>query len=320
MPEPPEPRDIEAAAARIAGHVRRTPVLDVEPASVGLARLTRVALKLDLFQPSGSFKARGACNWVLTADLPPAGVVGASGGNFGLALAWAAQRFGHPATIFVPETTAPAKRARLEMYGAEVVVTPGYYADAYAASVDHAATTGARLAHAYDDPAVVAGAGTCALELEEAAPDLDTVVVAVGGAGLAGGTASWYRGRVRIVAVEPVACPSLHAARAAGQPIDVEVGGLAADALGARRVGSIGFEAAQRWIDTSVLVDDDAIVDAQRFLWDTVRLPCEPGAATAFAALRQDAYQPEAGERVGVVVCGANLDPATLSAAGAEPV
>jgi threonine dehydratase len=306
-------RDIEDAAARIAGHVRRTPVLEVDPTSLGLPAFGRLVLKLDLFQPSGSFKARGACNFLLASHVPEAGVAGASGGNFGLALAWAAQRFGHPATIFVTEATAPVKVERLRTYGAKVVVSPGFYADALAASIEFAAATGALLGHAYDHELVVAGAGTCGREIDEDVPDVDTVIVAVGGAGLAGGVASWFRDAARVVGVEPVAAPSLHAALAAGHPVDVDVGGIAADSLGARRAGAIGVEAASRWGVRSVLVDDDDIVEAQRRLWHGARLASEPGAAAALAALCTGAYMPDAGERVCVVVCGGNVDPATLA-------
>jgi threonine dehydratase len=304
------PDDIVAAAARIAGYVRRTPVLDVPAGTCGA--VTPLALKLEHHQVSGSFKGRGAHNLLLSDRVPPAGVVAASGGNFGVAIAYAAHVLGQPATIFLPDITAPAKRARLASLGADVRIVPGVYADALTASAAHAHETGARSAHAYDQPEIVAGAGTVARELEDQRPELDTVLVAVGGGGLIGGIASWYGARVRIVAVETEGTPTLHKALAAGAPVDVEVTGVAADSLGARRIGALAW-AARDAIDASVLVTDDAVRDAQARLWHECRIACEPASAAPLAALVAGAYTPEPDERVALLICGANVDPATLA-------
>ncbi|HVE62550.1 MAG TPA: threonine/serine dehydratase [Mycobacteriales bacterium] len=305
MTGPPSREDIVAAADLIAPRIRRTPVLEISPALV---------LKLELLQVSGTFKARGAFNLLLTSDVPPAGVATASGGNFGLAVAYAARELGHRATIFIPETAPAAKADRLRGIGADVVAIGAHYREALTASETHCADTGALFAHAYDQPAVVAGAGTCALEICEQVPDVDTVLVAVGGGGLIGGVASWFQGDVRVVAVETAETPTLHAALAAGSPVDVEVGGLAASALGATRVGALGFQAAQQWVEQALLVSDADVVRAQQWLWDETRVASEPGGATALAAQLSGAYTPAAGERVVALVCGANVDPATLTA------
>ena len=303
--------DVAAAAGRVTGVVRRTPAVTLEGEAIGLDHA--VVLKLDLLQVTGSFKARGATSLLSGVEVPPAGVVAASGGNFGLAIAWAAQQLGVPATIFVPDTSSPAKLARLRSLAPRLEVVAGYYAEALAASRAFVADSGALLAHAYDQREVVAGQGTCAVELSEQA-ELDTVLVAVGGGGLMAGIAGWYAGEVRVVAVETEACPTLHAALAAGRPVDVEVGGIAADALGARRVGSFGLAAAQAYVETSLLVSDEAVVDAQRRLWAATRLVAEPAGVAALAALTCGAYRPGPGERVGVLVCGANTDPASIAA------
>ncbi len=303
--------DVSEAHARLAGRVRRTPVLRTAPGDLGLD--VDVALKLDLLQHTGSFKARGAMNLLLARDVPAGGVVAASGGNFGLAIAWAARALGHEANVFVPDSSPPSKIAALRTYDATVHVIPGTYQQALEASRDHADARGGLLAHAFDQEEVVAGQGSCAVEFQEQAPELDTILVAVGGAGLIGGVATWYGDDVRIVAVETTGTAALHAALAAGQPVDVEVGGLCVSSLGATRVGQLGFAAAERWVDRALVVDDDAVREAQRSLWRDARLAAEPGGATALAALTAGAYVPEAGERVGVIVCGANLDPADLS-------
>lgn len=303
----PTPADVSAAADRIRGRVRRTPVLEVEQGA--LVEGCAPVLKLDLLQPTGSFKVRGATNFLRAIDVPEAGVVAASGGNFGLAVAYAARALGVPATVVVPSTSPPEKVAGIAGLGAEVLVAEGFYAAALELSLERASTTGALLAHAYDHPDVVAGQGTCAVELEEQAPHLDTVLVAVGGGGLVGGIASWYAGRVRVVAVETEGCPALHAALEAGAPVDVEVSGLAASSLGARRIGDLGFATAQRFVERALLVTDDEVVEAQRRLWAATRLVAEPGGAAALAALTSGRYRPSAGERVGVVVCGGNADP-----------
>ena len=303
--------EIGRAAEQITPWVRRTPVLRLAADELGTPHPPLV-LKLEQLQHAGSFKARGAHNLLLTADVPASGVVAASGGNFGLAIAHAAARLGHHAAIFVPEVASPAKVSRLRGFGAEVVVGGAFYADAYAASVERAEATGGLLAHAYDQPEVVAGAGTCAVELEEQAPEVTTVVVAVGGGGLIGGVAGWLQDGKRVVAAESTGTPTLRAALDAGEPVDVDLSGIAADSLGARRIGALGFAAASRWVDESVLIPDEAIVDAQRRLWDHARVAAEPGGATALAAALTGVYAAEPGERLGVIICGANVDPGTL--------
>jgi threonine dehydratase len=303
----PSRDDIRAAARRIAPWVRTTPCLDL------IACERSLCLKLEYLQASGTFKARGAFNRLLSGPIPPAGVVAASGGNHGIAVAHAARALGVRATVFVPQSTPAAKQARLRGLGAEVHLAGRAYSDAYAASQRHAADTGALTSHAYDHPDTVCGQATVGLEWQAQRPGLDTMLVAVGGGGLIAGIAAWFRGDTRVIAVESAGCPTLNAALDAGRIVDVEVGGLAADSLGAKRLGTIAFEVARRWVAGSVLVDDDAIARAQRWLWDEARIPAEPGGATAMAALLSGAYRPGAGERVGVLVCGANVDPATLA-------
>ncbi|MBW3657724.1 MAG: serine/threonine dehydratase [Actinobacteria bacterium] len=304
--------DVLAAAERIAPYVRRTPVLALERGAFGVP--CRLVCKLELHQHAGSFKTRGAFNRLLTSDrAADAGVCAASGGNFGTAVAYAAGVLGIRATVFVPEISSPAKVARLRELGAEVVVTGREYADALDACRRRVEETGADMPHAYDDHAVVAGAGTLARELLDEEPDLDTIVVAVGGGGLLGGIASWVRGDVRVVAVESTGTPTLARAVAAGEPVDVEVGGLVADSLGARRIGDHGFAAASRWVDTRVQLHDDRIREAQRRLWRDARIACEPAAAAPLAALGPERYVPEADECVALVVCGGNVDLATLA-------
>lgn len=302
---------IAQASERIATHVRITPTLALE--SHALAIDARLTLKLELFQVSGSFKARGAFNRVLCAESTPAGVIAASGGNHGAAVAYAARALTMRAEIFVPTTSAPIKIRRLREYGAHVTVIGDTYADALTASRERARETGALEVHAFDDRDVIAGAATMALELERQAPELDTVLVAVGGGGLIAGVASWYGERVTIVAVESEGCPTLNAALEAGEPVDVATGGLAADSLGARRVGAIAFKTLQQTGVLSVLVPDVVIAQAQVALWDSVRVLAEPGGAAALAALLCGAYTPSPGERVGVVVCGGNVSPAAYA-------
>lgn len=306
--------EIGVAAERIAGWVRRTPMLDLELGAFGVPG--RISLKLELFQHAGSFKARGAFNLLLSRDVPPAGVVAASGGNFGLAIAYAASRLGHRATIFVPEVCSEVKRARLRALGADVMVGGAFYADALEACHIRAGETGALMAHAYDQPEIVAGAGTVAHEIAEERPAIDTVLVAVGGGGLIGGIASWYAGRARIVSVEGERTPTLAAALRAGAPVDVEVGGVTADALGARRAGEIGFAAARAWVERAVLVSDAQVLHAQARLWEEVRVLCEPASAAPLAALLSGAYIPAPDERVCVLICGGNTDPSLLGAVG----
>ncbi len=312
-PAPPLPTrtDIEATAGLLSTLVRHTPVVEVDPTDLGLpAGRTPVVLKLELLQHSGSFKGRGAHAQLLADDLPTAGVVAASGGNYGVAVAYAARRLDVQATVFVPDTTAPAKLDRLRGLGATVEVVPGFYDDALTASRTHAAASGARFLHAFDQPEMLAGAGTMARELGGQAV-VDRVIVAVGGGGLIGGVACWYRGEVTVTGVETDGCSALAAARTAGHPVDVEVSGLAADALGARRVGELGFAAAQRWVDQVVVVPDEAVADAQHRLWSSLRIATEPAGAAALAALTTGAVA-DPDERVAVVLCGANVDPAAL--------
>lgn len=311
----PSASNIDAAAARIAPHVRHTPIMRLAAGDLGLGY--PVTLKLELLQHAGSFKPRGAFNRILSAreleKLPPAGVIAASGGNHGAAVAYAARALGLTAEIFVPELTPPAKRARIESFGARLVRTGATYAEALEASRARRAETGAMEVHAYDHPAVLAGQGTTAKEFEADAPGLTHVLVATGGGGLIGGMAAWYAGRVKVVSVEPSACPALHDALAAGHPVPSPVGGIAADSLGARQVGEKMFPIAAAHVSAAVLVTDDAIREAQRLLWDRLRLVAEPGGATALAALLSGAWTPPAGARVGVLVCGSNTDPASVA-------
>jgi threonine dehydratase len=305
----PTRSEIEAAAERVRGHIRYTPTL-----ALGTAfGVEDVTLKLDLLQPTGSFKVRGAFNRLLAAEPHPERVVAASGGNFGLAIAYAARHLEIAADVFVPATSPQAKIARLRDEGAEVHVIDGYYADALVASEEFVVGTDALFAHAYDQSDVVAGQGTCGLEMSEQVPDADVVLVAVGGGGLIGGIASWFRGDTRVVGVETVETTTLHSAREAGGPVDVDVGGLAADSLGSKRLGDIPW-AANEWIDDVVLVTDDAVREAQHALWSTCRLIAEPGAATTIAALLSGAYEATQGERVLALVCGANTDPSSVVA------
>ncbi|GIF04441.1 serine/threonine dehydratase [Actinoplanes siamensis] len=289
--------DVEAAARRIEGRIRRTPLVEAGPDRW---------FKLEYLQHAGSFKTRGMMNKILGSTVPEAGIVAASGGNAGLAAAWAARELGVPAEVFVPVTAPPVKVAKLGRLGAKVVRTGNEYAEAYAAARER---TGALFCHAYDDPAMVAGNGTIGLEISEVT---DTVLVAVGGGGLVAGVIAALRDRVRVVAVEPVTSPTLHAALRAKKPVDVRVSGVAADSLGARRVGEIAFELATDARIESVLVEDDAIVQARQKLWDDYRIVVEHGTAAAYAALTSGVYRPAPGERVTTLLCGANTDPADL--------
>lgn len=298
--------DIEAAAERIAGRVRRTPVVESGAGSFGID--ASLSMKLELVQHTGSFKARGAFNTLLSSKVPQAGVAAASGGNHGAAVAYAAGVLGHPADIFVPETSAPAKIARIRASGARLHVGGMRYADAAEACARHREETGAMDIHAYDAPGTIAGQGTVALEWLEQAPDLDTVLIAVGGGGLISGCALWLAGKVRVVAVEPEGSRALNAALEAGGPVDVPVESLAADSLGARRCGDLVHAICAAHVDRSVLVPDTAIRDAQTRLWTELQVAAEPGGATALAALTCGAYRPSPGERVGVLVCGGNVE------------
>jgi threonine dehydratase len=296
---------IAAAYNRIRSHVRKTPVIECAGADFGIDA-GQVTFKLEHLQHAGSFKTRGAFANLVLRDVPKAGVTAASGGNHGAAVAYAASKLGRKATIFVPKISSPAKIQRIRDFGADLVVEGERYADALAACEAHTKKTGALGIHAYDQPETLLGQGTVGLELEAQAPNIDTLLVAVGGGGLIGGIAAWYEGRIRIVGVEPATSNALFAALAAQMPVDVEVSGLAADSLGARRVGSLMFPIARAYVDQVVLVGDDAIAEAQRLLWRTVRQVLEPGGAAAFGALLCGAYRPAKGERVGVLLCGAN--------------
>jgi threonine dehydratase len=289
----------------IRPYIRRTPVVDVDTADFGLEP-RRLVLKLELMQHTGSFKSRGAFSNLLTRAVPAAGVVAASGGNHGVAVAYAAMKAGKAARIFVPTVSSPAKMERIRSYGAELVVTGERYNDALLASQEWAGQSGAMPVHAYDQMETLWGAGSVGLEFTEQAPGLDTLLVACGGGGLIGGIAGWCQGHVRIIGVEPEKAPTLYRALEAGRPVDAEAGGIAADSLAPKRVGELMFPLAQRWVTRVALVSDEAIVDAQRALWNTLRVVAEPGGAAAFGALLSGAYRPAAGERVGVLVCGAN--------------
>ena len=307
---------ISAAATRLAPYVRHTPVMHLAGAEFGISH--PVTLKLELLQHTGSFKPRGAFNRMLTATLPAAGVIAASGGNHGAAVAYAARVLGVTAEVFVPEGTPETKMSRIEGYGARVVQGGETYAEALAASRVRQRESGALEVHAYDHAAVLAGQGSVGLELQADAPDLTHILVATGGGGLIGGIAAWYANAAQIISVEPDGCPGLHDALAKGQPVDAPVGGIAADSLGARRVGSLMFEVARTHVAAAVLVEDQAIAAAQRFLWDRFRLIAEAGGATALAALLSGRFIPPQGARVGVVICGANTDPAKVSALAHE--
>jgi threonine dehydratase len=340
---------IAATYELIRPHVRRTPVIEVDAADFALAGRP-IVFKLELLQHTGSFKPRGALASLLSRSVPPAGVVAASGGNHGLAVAFAAQKLGVPARIFVPNVSAATKRDRIRELGADLVIAGERYADALAASREFAAASGAMEIHAFDQPETLLGQGTVGLEIERqcsgglARPELtssrrgemaakraepvtqraesgtqhaesaaqceglDTLLVAVGGGGLIGGMAAWFAGRVRLVAVEPRTAPTLYRAREAGRPVDAEAGGIAAESLAPRQVGQLMFPLAQKYVERAVLVEDDAIREAQQTLWRVMRLASEPGGAAAFAALLSGAYRPDAGERVGVVLCGSNTD------------
>ena len=296
---------IRAAERRIRPHIRHTPVIELGGSEFGLAQC-ELALKLEMLQHSGSFKARGAFANLLMRQIPPVGVAAASGGNHGAAVAYAAMKLAIPARIFVPSISSPAKIARIRDYGAELVIGGERYADALAASEAWIAETGALAVHAFDQDETLLGQGTLGLELEEQAPELDTVLVAVGGGGLIGGIAAWYAGRIKVVGVEPEGSPTLFRALDAGKPVDAETSGIAADSLAPRRVGERCFAIARRYVAGVVLVEDDAIRAAQAALWETLRVVAEPGGAAAFAALLSRRYQPRPGERVGIVLSGGN--------------
>jgi len=296
---------VRAAYARIAPHVRRTPVVTVDGADFGFPSV-RLVFKLELTQHAGSFKTRGAFNNLLSRRVPAAGIVAASGGNHGVAVAYAAMKLGHPATIFVPTVASPTKIEQIRSYGARLEVGGERYNDALLASERFLETSGAMPIHAYDQVETLQGQATVGLEFESQAPDLDALLVAVGGGGLIGGVGSWYRGRIPLVGVEPELAPTLTRALEAGEPVDSPAGGIAADSLAPKRVGTLMFPIAQRYLAGTVLVTDEAIRDAQRALWKTLRIVAEPGGAAAFAALLSGRWQPKAGQTIGVLVCGGN--------------
>lgn len=308
----PMPQDNSITPDRIAGterlirpHIRHTPIIHVDLADFGTTP-GPVALKLECLQHSGSFKARGAFANLLTRPIPASGVVAASGGNHGAAVAYAAMRLGVPATIFLPSVTSPAKAERVRSYGAKLMFAGERYADALAASELFGEQSGALAVHAFDAPQTLLGQGTIGCEIDADLPDVDTLLVAVGGGGLIGGIAAWFRGRVKIIAVEPEGSPTLWRALAAGEPVDAEAGGIAADSLAPKRVGKLVFPIAEAFVERSVLISDDDIRAAQLALWDRVRVVAEPGGAAAFGALLSGKYTPAPGERVAVVVSGAN--------------
>jgi threonine dehydratase len=296
---------IASAYAVIRPHIRRTPVIAANGADFGLDPIA-LTFKLELLQHAGAFKTRGAFANLLMRQVPAAGVVAASGGNHGVAVAYAAMKLGIAAKIFLPTISSPAKIRRIGDYGADLAVGGERYADALAASEAWIAQSGALPVHAFDQTETLLGQGTIGLELEEQAPDLDTLLVPVGGGGLIGGIAAWYGGRIKVVGVEPEAAPTLERALAAGQPVDAEAGGIAADSLAPRRVGTLMFPIAQRHVDRVVLVTDAAIRQAQKALWSVLRIVAEPGGAAAFAAIASGRYRPQPGERVGIMVSGGN--------------
>jgi threonine dehydratase len=307
-------RQISQSYAIISPHLRRTPVIGVTEFSS-----QPLTLKLEQLQHTGSFKPRGAFSNLLGARLPEAGVAAASGGNHGAAVAYAAMKLGVRARIFVPRAAPPAKLALIRSYGADIVREGENYARAFDLGRTYAEESGAKLVHAYDSEPTISGQGTLALELEEQAPDLDTVLVAVGGGGLIAGIAAWYSSGLKIVSAEPENCPTLARALAAGEPVDVSPSGAAADSLGASRIGAIPFALARSYVDRALLVTDDAIRKAQVWLWQNLRIVTEPGGATAFAAIASGRYAPGPHERVGVVICGANTDPADFARLLSQP-
>lgn len=299
------PERIASTERLIRPYIRRTPVVEANGADFGLDSNSLV-FKLESLQHAGSFKARGALANLLLRPVPAAGVVAASGGNHGVAVAFAAKKLNHPATVFVPSVASPSKIERIRGYGANLVIAGDLYDDALTASRRWASETGAMPVHAYDQPETLLGQGTVGLEFEEQDPRLDTLLVAVGGGGLIGGISAWYAGRIKVVGVEPEAAPTLTYALRAGRPVDAPAGGLAADSLAPKRVGELMLPIAQAFVHSVVLVTDDALLHAQRTLWDVLRVVAEPGGAAALAAVLSGRYRPQRGERVGILVCGGN--------------
>ncbi len=303
--------DIAQAYQRIQPYIRSTPSIDI--AAGAFDKEGTWNFKLELMQHSGSFKARGAFNNLLSLEIPDAGITAASGGNHGAAVAYAAMKLGIPANIFVPEISSPVKIARIKSYGADIHIGGATYADALEACEEFTLRTNALSIHAYNAEATLAGQGTTGLEWQQQAPDLDTIMVAVGGGGLIGGMAQWYGNDIKIIAVEPDTSCCLHAALDAGQPVDVSVSGIAADSLGARSIGSQAFEIVETFVDKSVVVSNEAIANAQKSLWQHLRIATEPGGAAACAALLSGAYQPAADERIGILICGGNTTAVDLT-------
>ncbi len=313
---PVSPAMIAAASTRIAGHARVTPTMQLEAGAFG--SIGALSLKLEYLQHAGSFKTRGAFNNLLSRAVPPAGVTAASGGNHGAAVANAARALGHKARIFVPEISSPAKIAAIRSFGAELVIGGAQYDDAQAACNAFAGESGALKIHPFDAIETIAGQGTLAREWQLQEPDLDTVLIAAGGGGLISGTAAWFHGtRVKVVGVEPDGSTALHSALKAGGPVEVKVNSVAADSLGARNTGALVHGICAASVDHVVLVPDDAIILAQRLLWQYLRIAAEPGGAASLAALLSGVYKPAKGERVGVLVCGGNVDLAKLAAISA---
>jgi threonine dehydratase len=298
---------IAATEPRIRPYIRRTPVVEVNAADFGLpdAKLT---LKLELLQHAGSFKPRGAFANLLSREVPSVGVVAASGGNHGVAVAYAASRLGIPATIFVPTVASPEKMERIRGFGAKLVVTGDLYADALAASEEWRAKSGAMKIHAYDQIETLLGQGSVGLEMEQQALGLDSFLVAVGGGGLIGGVAAWFAGKVKVIGVEPEKAPTLTYAFRAGRPVDSPAGGIAADSLAPKQIGGLMLPIAQKFVSSVILVSDEEIRAAQEALWRTMRILPEPGGAAAFAAVLARKYDPQPGERVGILICGGNLE------------
>jgi threonine dehydratase len=291
----------------IRPYIRRTPTIEVDLADFGLPAHP-LACKLELLQHAGSFKPRGAFANLLMREVPKAGVVAASGGNHGIAVAFAANKLQTPAAIFVPTVAAATKQERIRSLDARLVVVGQFYADALAASRQYASDSGAVEIHAFDQPETLLGQGSVGLEIEQQSPGLDTLLVAVGGGGLIGGIAAWFEGRVKLIAVEPRTAPTLYAALQAGHPVEAEAGGIAADSLAPRKVGELMYPLAERFVDRVVLVEDEDIRMAQKALWRVLRVASEAGGAAAMAALLSGAYRPQPNERVGVLLCGANTD------------
>jgi threonine dehydratase len=299
------PQQILSTHRLIGPHIRETPVIEVDGADLGI-ETARLLLKLESLQHAGSFKARGAFANLLTRQIPAAGVAAASGGNHGAAVAFAAMKRRVPAKIFVPSVASSTKIQQISAYGADLAICGERYADALAASEAWVAQSGAMPIHAFDQQETLLGQASVGVELEQQAPAITTLLVAVGGGGLIAGIAAWYQGRIKLVGVEPEQAPTLTRALAAGRPVDAEAGGIAADSLAPRRVGELVFPIVQRYVSATVLVSDEAIRDAQRLLWKSLRVVAEPGGAAALAALSSGQYVAAANERVAVLVCGGN--------------